>query len=279
MGDFRRFKRTFDPNSKDSFRVSRSKIDLFTECPRCFYLDLRLGIKRPDFPSFTLNSAVDHLLKKEFDIYRADSTAHPLMKTYGIDAVPYTHPDMEKWRHNFTGVEHFHKKTGLTVFGAVDDIWKDNKTGQLYVVDYKSTSINGDVTLDGEWKVAYKRQVEIYQWLLRSNGFDVSDTAYFVYANGRKDVKAFDGKLEFSICVLPYHGDSRWVGKTLEEMIKTLRSGAIPKAPAVCKYCDYRLAAAKASMAEKANDSKKEPVKKSRISRDGEISKDAKTLF
>jgi hypothetical protein len=84
-----RTRNNFDPKSKEPFRISRSKIDLFTECPRCFYLDQRLGIKRPDTPPFSLNNAVDLLLKKEFDIHRADATAHPLMKAYGLDAVPF----------------------------------------------------------------------------------------------------------------------------------------------------------------------------------------------
>ena len=36
-----------------------------------------------------------------------------------------------------------------------------------------------------------KRQMEIYQWLLRKNGFKVSDTGYFVYANGITDARSF----------------------------------------------------------------------------------------
>ncbi|EKE12188.1 MAG: hypothetical protein ACD_13C00277G0004, partial [uncultured bacterium] len=36
----------YEPNSAKSFKLSRSKIDLFLECPRCFYLDRRLGIGR-----------------------------------------------------------------------------------------------------------------------------------------------------------------------------------------------------------------------------------------
>ncbi len=43
------------------WKLSRSKIDFFFECPRCFYLDNKLGTKRPGFPSFNLNIAVDEL--------------------------------------------------------------------------------------------------------------------------------------------------------------------------------------------------------------------------
>jgi len=60
----------FNPNGKNNFKLSRSKIDLFLQCPRCFYIDNRLGVARPPGYPFTLNSAVDHLLKKEFDPVR-----------------------------------------------------------------------------------------------------------------------------------------------------------------------------------------------------------------
>lgn len=69
----------YDPNSKESFRISRTKIELFLDCPRCFYLDRRLGVSRPPGFPFSLNNAVDALLKQEFDIHRAQGTKHPLI--------------------------------------------------------------------------------------------------------------------------------------------------------------------------------------------------------
>ena len=57
----------YDPKDTKPFRLSRSRLDVFLNCPRCFYLDRRLGIDRlPGFP-FALNNAVDKLLKLEFD--------------------------------------------------------------------------------------------------------------------------------------------------------------------------------------------------------------------
>ena len=68
----KRTKNLFDPNSKLPYKLSRSKIDDFINCSRCFYLDRRLGIAHPPGYPFNLNSAVDHLLKKEFDIHRGN---------------------------------------------------------------------------------------------------------------------------------------------------------------------------------------------------------------
>jgi len=130
----RRSRNLYDPSSSKPFKVSRSKIDLFIECPRCFYVDRRLGTARPPGFPFNLNSAVDSLLKSEFDTHRHAGTQHPLQTTYGIDAVPARHDKIDSWRQNFTGVQHLHTRTNLLVFGAIDDLWIDAK-GSYLVVD------------------------------------------------------------------------------------------------------------------------------------------------
>lgn len=233
------------------WRLSRSKIDLFVECPRCFYLDNKLGTARPPGYPFNLNSAVDKLLKKEFDIHRATQSAHPLMQSYGLDVVPFQDPRMDVWRENFKGVEVQHAPTGFTVSGAVDDIWV-SPSGEVHVVDYKATSKDEEVTLDAEWQDGYKRQMEVYQWLLRRNGLTVSNTGYFVYANGRTDLEAFDAKLEFSIKVIPYTGNDGWIDGTLLKIKECLDSEVIPKVGDQCDYCTYREAAAKMLQAQHA---------------------------
>ncbi len=235
-------KKLYDPKSKEAFRISRSKIDLFLECPRCFYLDRRLGVSRPQGFPFNLNSAVDTLLKKEFDIHRKQKTSHPLMDSYELDAIPFDHKMMDTWRDTFKGVEFFHEPTNFVVFGGVDDVWQwvsGEEKDKLIVVDYKATSKTEEVTLDAEWQDGYKRQMEVYQWLLRQNGFPVSDTGYFVYCNGKRDREAFDGKLEFDVKLIPYKGKDDWIEKTLMDMKKLLDLDEIPKSSPNCEYCSY----------------------------------------
>lgn len=233
----------------NKWRLSRSKIDLFVECERCFYIDNRLGTARPPGFPFALNSAVDALLKKEFDIHRADSTAHPLMERYGVDAVPFQHPKMDIWRENFKGIDHRHEGTGFTVSGAIDDVWID-PAGTLHIVDYKSTSKDERIeVLDKDWHEGYKRQMEVYQWLFRKNGFTVSDLGYFVYANAGKDKKAFDGSLEFEITLVPHRGDDSWVEPTLRKIKQCLDSDTLPAPSTDCDYCVYRETVGKKLMA------------------------------
>jgi CRISPR/Cas system-associated exonuclease Cas4 (RecB family) len=240
-----RSRNLYDPTSDTPFKLSRSKLELFLRCPRCFYLDRRLGIGQPPMPAFTLNSAVDVLLKKEFDLFRARGESHALMREFGIDAVPYSHPSLTDWRDNRRGVQVLHPETNFLVFGSVDDLWI-HPSGKISVVDYKSTSINGEVTLEGEWKDAYKRQVEIYQWLLRGNGLTINDTAYFVYVNADKGRERFDAKLEFSMKILSYEGDASWVSDALGEAHTCLERSSPPMSNPDCAWCSYSAAVSQA---------------------------------
>ncbi len=235
-------KRIFDPETKEPYLISRSKIELFIECPKCFYLDRRLGLGRPSWPVFSLNNAVDTLLKKEFDLLRKNGKSHDLMKKYHIDAIPLNHPKIPIWRddiNNYLGASAFDKKSNFIVTGIVDDVWKD-KAGNLIIVDYKATSTTREISLDDHYKKSYKRQMEIYQWIFQKMGFKVSNMGYFVFANATKNKPNFESKLEFILSIIPYKGKTDWIEAILLDIKRCLMSDFIPKANANCEHCFYR---------------------------------------
>ncbi len=242
MGDRYRGKRSGNiyPGKGDRpFRLSRSKIDLFLNCPRCFYIDRRLGLAQPPGYPFNLNNAVDELLKREFDRYREEQAPHPLMKEHGIDAVPFQHERLDDWRNSLhKGIQFHHEDTNLLITGGIDDVWV-NPEGELLIVDYKATSKNGAVSIDAPWQIAYKRQMEIYQWLLRRNGFAVNATGYFVYCNGRRTTPSFDNRLEFDVAILPYTGTTDWVDPAIRRIYECLQGDEIPERADGCDYCVY----------------------------------------
>jgi len=225
-----------------SFSISRSKIDSFLDCPRCFYIDRKLGLGRPSGPGFSLNSAVDALLKNEFDLLRKKGQQHELMIKYGIDAIPFDHPDLPIWRddiHKYVGASVLHKPTNLLICGIVDDIWI-NKDRELIIVDYKSTSTSEAISLEDEYKQGYKKQMEIYQWIFMQMGFKVNKTGYFVYANAGKNRPKFDARLEFDLQIIPHKGDTSWIEPTILDIKKCLDSDKMPDSNPDCEFCMYR---------------------------------------
>lgn len=217
--------------------LSRSKVALFLECPRCFYLDRVCECSRPPGFPFTLNSAVDKLLKTEFDTHRKQQTVHPLIRHNQLNLIPAVHPDLETWRANFKGIKHNYQ--GYTFSGAIDDLWIDEQ-GEYYVVDYKATAKPQAVTAINEsYHIHYKRQIEFYQWLLRGNGLSINKTAFFVYATGDPGANGFQNQLLFRTNLITHEGDTSWIEPVLDDLILCLHSKEIPEASTDCAYCKY----------------------------------------
>ncbi len=238
----KRTRNLYDPSSKMPYKLSRSAIELFMECPRCFYIDKRLGTRRPPGFPFSLNSAVDNLLKKEFDALRANKEPHPLLKANGVVGIPAMNDKLDEWRNNFKGVQYKHEKTNLLIYGAIDDVL-ETPSGEYVLIEFKATSKSEPITgLTADHHEGYKRQVEMYQWLLRKNGYKVSDTAYFFYCNGLRNKKSFDKKLDFEISLIPYKGSDKWIEEAILTAYNCLISDKLPTAGDDCDFCAYRKA-------------------------------------
>ncbi len=218
-------------------QLSRTKIELFLDCPRCFHAEVALDLPRVSSLPFTLNNAVDHLFKAEFDLYRAARQPHPLFTRVNLDAVPYSNEEFDAWRTNSKGVRWTDPQTGWTLQGAVDDLW-ENGDGSLHVADYKATSKAGDVTAAG-LHASYRRQAEVYQFLVRRQNLVVSDTAWFVYANGIKTADRFDNCLTFNTVLVPYIGNDGWVLETFRDAVKVASGPESPAPRSGCAWCEF----------------------------------------
>jgi len=228
------------PGQQEPFKMSRAKIEDFIRCPRCFVLEVKHGIKKPTGVPFTLNVAVDNLLKKEFDTYRANGAAHPIAIQNGLNLKPFQHPDLDTWRNNFKGVTAQTEDGKFLITGAVDDIWVDD-AGTLYVIDYKATGRQEAVTSLGEggFYDGYRRQLEIYQWLLRKNGFTVSDTGYWVYVTATQKQDSFDNNLKFEANLVSYTGSDQWIDSVLDSIYTNLNEPEVPGPGDDCDLCRF----------------------------------------
>ena len=172
-------------------KLSRSTVERYINCPRCCFLEKNYKIKPPSLP-FTLNIAVDNLCKNEFDFYREKQISHPILIQNNIDAIPFNHKNINIWRNNYKGLKYASEEYEYEFVGAIDDVWQ-KQNGDLIVADIKATSRNNfdwnDTFQNYEYPKAYKRQLEMYQWLFMKNGFNVAKEAYIVYFNGRYNTK------------------------------------------------------------------------------------------
>ena len=100
----------YQKGTNEVFKISRSKFSNFIDCPRCFYLERVIGLKDPGMPGWALNSAVDELLKKEFDHYRNIQKPHPFVVKNKLKFMAYAIPC---WWHRCP--QHPHHKFSATM--------------------------------------------------------------------------------------------------------------------------------------------------------------------
>ena len=234
----------YTKGSNTIFRISRSKFSNFLECKRCFYLERVKGLKDPSMPGWSLNSAVDDLLKKEFDEFRKKQQPHALIKKNNLNLVPFKNENIDHWRNALSGgISFLDKNTNIQIHGGVDDIWFDLDKKELVVVDYKAQSNSRPVEtksyLNNMYHQGYKIQMDIYVHILRKMNFKVSNTAYFYVCNGDRSHSNFDGKLNFTITLVPYQTNTSWVDKKIIEMKQTLDSEDVPEINKSCEKCMY----------------------------------------
>lgn len=125
--------------NNQKIQLSPNSLNLFLECPHCFWLEKKQGIRRPPPYPYALNTAVDILLKQEFDSYRAKGEVHPLVLAHNIPAKLFPNQSLlNQWRSNFSGIRFYDVALDATLFGAVDDVLEFAE-GKLAPLDYKST--------------------------------------------------------------------------------------------------------------------------------------------
>lgn len=240
----------YDRHNTEPYELSRSRIENFIRCPACFYLQQVRGVKFPSMPGFNINEATDVLLKREFAHYRQTQTTHPFLKNLGMDhLVPYRHDDFERWTQSL----HFgargrfntiHKQTNLKIGGGLDDVWLNTKTGCVHIVDYKSTSQRTpgkQISLEDWWKSSYKRQMDIYIWVMLKLGIKTSATGYFLYCDGDRFTDqmflgAYDARMQFKVTLLPYDANLSWIEPALFRIKSVLSSKRCPSHGNHCEY-------------------------------------------
>ena len=159
-----------------------------------------------------------------------------------VDAPRISIHIVEKWQHTFTGIQFHDEKHNFLLYGGVDDIMIDEED-KLVVIDFKATAkkadilSSADVYNNGE---SYKRQLEVYSWLLKQNGFDLSDIGYLMYYNGDASKPHLGREMYFRRTLVPFTLDTSWIGPQVEAMYNCLQLDDAPDFNnSKCEDCLY----------------------------------------
>lgn len=217
-------------NNNKPIQLSPNSLNLFFECPCCFWLDKKHRIKRPPPYPYALNIAVDLLLKEEFDKYRKKKELHPLLVAYNIPAKLF--PDqklLDEWRNNFKGIRYYDAELDATLFGAVDDVLEFSD-GKLAPLDYKSTGSRVANVYD-----RFQLQMDVYTFLLEKNGYKtVRKGCLAFYVVDREN--GFNDKLPFKKEIHMIDTDPSYVQGVFKEAVELLRKDAPPVHSKDCKF-------------------------------------------
>lgn len=223
-------KRTIDLTS---LQLSRAQLQLFMDCPRCFWLQNRHGVKQPKGYPLALNIAMDQLLKAEFDGFRAAGTLPPILLEHKITAKLFRDTGkLDEWRNNFRGLRWKDPKSGHTLFGAVDDIL-EFPDDSLAVLDYKSSGAREAHIYD-----SYQLQIDVYTFLLQRLGYRTAPKGYFAFYMAVKD-DGFHGRLPFRAELVAVTPQPERVYQLFKDAVALVQSDQEPASGAACEACRW----------------------------------------
>lgn len=212
------------------YKFSPSSLSLLKECPRCFWMAFNKGIKRPEtiFPS--LPSGMDGVLKKHFDFFMEKGELPPSL--FGLKGHVTLFNDAELlkvWRSNFKGI-HWTDAHGNILRGAVDNILQKEK--KLIVLDYKTRGF----PLKEDTAAHYQDQMDIYNFLLRKNGYDTEDYAYLLFYHPLCVLE--NGHVDFQADLVKMTIDVHNAEKILHHALDVLGKD-VPHVSKECGFCGW----------------------------------------
>ncbi|MDP3916764.1 MAG: PD-(D/E)XK nuclease family protein [Nanoarchaeota archaeon] len=138
---------------------------------------------------------------------------------------------LEIWRKNRKGVQYKDKTSGIILMGAVDNILSNGK--KLVVLDYKTRGY----PLKEDTAEHYQAQLDIYNFLLRENGYDTVDYAYLLFYHPEKVLD--NGDVVFNTDLVKINTNAENGSKVFRKAIKILESNKAPESSRDCKFCKY----------------------------------------
>lgn len=206
-------------------KLSPSSLNLFKDCPRCFWLKIIKDISRPEgiFPS--LPSGIDKVMKAHFDKHRAKGEVPKELDLKGIKLFDDV-AKLKVWTSNFKGIA-FTDAEGNILHGAVDEILQ--RENKLIVLDFKTRGF----PCKDDTHEHYVDQLNIYNFLLRKNGYETEDYSYLLFFHPKEVTEK--GTIVFNIDLKKIDVDIASAERLWKAALKCLEG----KEPAPNKECGY----------------------------------------
>lgn len=209
--------------------LSASSLALFNECPRCFYLQVKEGIRRPQGIPMPLYTKMDLLVKDYFDGFRKNGKLPPQLVGRVDGQLLDNQELLKKWRNWRTGLRFEDRKAGATIVSALDDCLVE---GKFFIpLDYKS---KGDIKEDSH--IFHQNQLNIYTWLLDENGYPTKDVGYLVFFAPLKIQN--DSLIKFDIIPKKIETSKKNARELFYKAVSLL-NGPIPEKHENCDYCRW----------------------------------------
>lgn len=165
-------------------RLSKSQLDKFVDCPRCFWLAQRHKLKQPDMISSKVWKGVERVTIQHYDAHRAaKTTPENLIGQVPLGAVPLQRDaeGMKALRYWGKGLPF--KVDNVLVTTALDDMLQfgdgNSPAAIRYaVIDYKSKSKLTDEESTAEM---YQNQADVFDLAANVNGLPTDGVVYFDY--------------------------------------------------------------------------------------------------
>ena len=212
------------------YKLSPSSLSLLKECERCFWLHFNKGIKRPEsiFPS--LPSGMDRILKSHFDSFRDKGLLPPELKELKEEVKLFDDIELLKaWRNNLKGIQ-WTDENENTFRGAIDNLLQKGK--KLIVLDYKTRGY----PLKEDTAEHYQDQLDIYNFLLRNNGYKTEDYAYLLFYHPSNLNE--NGDVIFHTDLVKINIQIKNAENIFGKALKVLES-EMPKANEDCGFCNW----------------------------------------
>lgn len=213
------------------YKISPSSLNLYLECPLCFWLQLTEGLKRPESPTSSLPNGIDLVLKNYFDYWRSRGGQPPLFKGRLAGKLFSDAAAIAKFRSR--SFQWFDQQSNAYLIGVLDDALEltdnsivplDNKTRGFPPVEPHS---------------AHLLQMSVYTLLLRENHFKTINLAYLIYWYFNHRNFDLEKPLDFQIAVEEVKTNPDYVLNIFRAAVEVLRQPR-PQPKAECQFCSYR---------------------------------------